>query len=212
MKTLCLLLLAAVTAPCALAQRGVDLLLDAEGVRRTGKTQVAEGTQQLDPQFSNGWGAGVGVNVWLSDRFSIEAKAAGFRSHLQVITRGSDFIAIADLGHAQIYPLTAVLQWHPFEHGLLRPYIGAGGAHIILRNVNRKIGNSGATGIKFSDPTGLLIDGGIRVNISKRWDAYGDVRYVPLETRGNTTFPGTTAQVQLHVKPVIAGFGIAYRY
>ena len=121
MKTLCLLFIMTIAAPCALAQRGVDLLLDAEGVRRTGKTTELTTGEQFTPDFSNGWGAGAGFNWWLGDRVSLEAKASGFRSRLRVTTRGSDFVAQADLGHAQIYPIMAVLQWHPMEHGVLRP-------------------------------------------------------------------------------------------
>jgi len=212
MKTFCLLLAITVTAPCALAQHGVDLLLDAEGVRRTGTTKSLTVGQEFTPDFSNGWGAGAGLNVWLSDRLSLEAKASGFRSRLRVTTRGSDFVSQADLGHAQIYPIMAVLQWHPVEHGMLRPYLGAGAAHIILKNVNEKLGSTPVTGIEFSDPTGLLLDAGLRLHISNKWDAFGDVRYVPVETRGSTRFTGTNAAVRLQVKPLIAGFGVAYRF
>jgi outer membrane protein W len=212
MKTLCLLLLVVLTAPCALAQRGFDLLLDAEGVRRTGRSSDFSIGPHYDPDFSNGWGAGAGLNVWLSDRMSIEGKASGFRARVHVITRGSDFVTDADLGHAQIYPIMAVLQWHPMEHGMLRPYIGAGAAHVILKNINNRISGTAVTGIKFSDPTGLLLDAGVRIHISNKWDAFGDVRYVPVETRGKTTFIGTTASTRLEVKPLIAGFGMAYRF
>src|SRR6185369_17254549 len=173
MKTFCLLLAITVTAPCALAQRGVDLLLDAEGVRRTGETKSLSIGQQFTPDFSNGWGAGAGLNWWLSDRVSFEAKASGFRSRLRVTTRGSDFVSQADLGHAQIYPIMAVLQWHPMEHGMLRPYIGVGAAHVILKNVNERIGNGGPNGIEFHDPTGLLLDAGTRLYFSDRWSLVG---------------------------------------
>ena len=213
MKRLVLLLLAGFVAMPIFAQRGVDLILDVEGVRRTGRTtNLSPGTEHFSPEFSNGWGAGAGVNVWLSDRLSIEAKASGFRSGLHVTTVGSDFVGQLDLGHAQIYPIMALLQWHPVEHGTVQPYIGAGGAHIILKDVNRQIGTSGAVGLHFNDPTGLLLDAGLRLHISNKWDAVGDVRYVPVETRGETTFPGTGSSVRLQVKPLIAGFGVAYRF
>jgi outer membrane protein W len=213
MKRLALLLLVGTIATPIFAQRGVDLLLDAEGVRRTGSTtDLSPGTQQFTPEFSNGWGAGAGVNVWLSDRVSFEAKASGFASNLHVTVVGSDFVGNLDLGHAQIYPIMALLQWHPVEHGTMQPYIGVGGAHIILKDVNQQIGSSGASGLHFSDPTGLLLDAGLRLHISNKWDAVGDVRYMPVETRGTTTFTGTGSSVRLQVKPLIAGFGVAYRF
>ena len=211
MKRLAFLLLAASFATPMFAQRGVDLILDAEGVRRTGTTSISPGTQ-LVPEFSNGWGAGAGLNVWLSGRLSIEAKASGFRSRLRAQTIGSDFVGEVDLGHAQIYPIMAVLQWHPVEHGTVQPYIGVGAAHVILKNVNREISEIGASGIEFSDPTGLLLDAGLRMHISNKWDVIGDVRYMPVETRGNTRLTGTSSSVRLQVKPLIAGFGVAYRF
>src|SRR5206468_1445181 len=103
-------------------------------------------------------------------------KASGFRSRLHVMTRGSDFVNDADLGHAQIYPIMAVLQWHPMEHGLLRPYIGVGAAHIILKNINNRVAGTAISGVKFSDPTGLLLDAGVRIHISNKWNAFGDAR------------------------------------
>lgn len=213
MKTICLPLLAVLLAPPLFAQHGVDLLLDAEGVRRTGDVSgFTPGTQRFTPDFTNGWGAGAGLNWWLSDRVSLEAKASGFRSRLHVTTAGSDFVTEFDLGHAQVYPIMAVLQWHPVEHGTFQPYIGAGAAHIILKNVNEQIGSTGVRGIEFSDPTGLLLDAGLRLHISNKWDAVADVRYMPVETHGKTTFTGTNASVRLEVKPLIAGFGVAYRF
>ncbi len=213
MKKFCFLLLIAVAGPSLMAQRGLDLIVDAEGVRRTGGTRdLTPGQREFIPEFSNGWGAGVGVNWWLSDRVSLEAKASGFRSRLNVTTVGSDFVTNVDLGHAQIYPIMAALQWHPFEHGMFRPYIGAGAAHVILKNVNERIGNSGPSGIEFSDPTGLLLDAGTRLQLSDRWALSADVRYVPVETKGRTTFPGTASAVRLQVKPLLAGFGVVYRY
>ena len=57
-----------------------------------------------------------------------------------------------------------------------------------------------------------MLDAGLRIHISNKWDAFGDIRYVPVETRGDTTFPGTNATVRLEVKPLIAAFGVAYRF
>jgi outer membrane protein W len=212
MKRLCFLLLLMTVARPLAAQRTLELILDAEGVRRTGQTLAARGTQQLTPNFGNAWGAGGGLNLWLSDRISVEGKIAGLVSHLHVQMRGSDFVVNADMGHAQIYPVMAVVQWHPVEHGTMRPYLGVGAAHIIMRNVNEQVGSSPATGIHFSDPTGLLLDAGLRLNMSKRWSFTGDVRYVPVETHGRTTFPGTESSVRFDMKPLIVSFGTAYRF
>jgi outer membrane protein len=137
-------------------------------------------------------------------------KAAGFGSHLRVRSTGSDFITNVDLGTAQIYPITAILQWHMTEHGTLRPYLGVGAAHIILRNINKRAGI--INGVEFDDPTGLVVDGGLEMRFSDRWSLTGDARYVPIETDSRAIFEGANAAVRMQVKPLIVSFGVAYHY
>lgn len=195
-----------------LAQRHFDLLLDAEGAHRTGTNTDFTPGVRYDPQFSNGGGIGGGINWYFTDRVSLEAKVAALQTHMRVRSIGSDFVATADLGHAQIYPITAVLQWHMLEHGAIRPYLGAGVGHIIVRNINKQIGPTGAGGIKFQDPTGLVVDGGLEARLSKRLGLTADARYIPVETSSRATFIGTTSSVVVHERPLIVSFGIAYHF
>jgi len=211
MYKLTIALLALLAAAPLMAQRRIDLLIDAEGARRTGHNEAFTPGFRFDPQFGTGGGAGVGLNFFLSDRVSIETKAAALESQLRVRIVGTDFIATANLGHAQIFPISAVLQWHLSEHGTIRPYLGAGVAHVILHDVNRSVGPS-ASGIHFKDPTGLVVDGGLEFNLSKRFGIYGDARYIPVETKSTASFTGTTSSVQMNVRPLIVSAGIAWRF
>jgi len=203
-------LLIGLAAPL-MAQHRIDFLIDAEGARRTAHNESFTPGFRFDPQFGTGGGAGAGLNFFLSDRVSIEAKAAVLESQLRVRIVGSDFIANADLGRAQIFPISAVLQWHLSEHGTIRPYLGAGVTHVILHDVNRSVASS-ATGIHFKDPTGLVVDGGLEVHLSKRFGIYGDARYIPVETKSTASFVGTTSAVQMNVRPLIVSGGIAWRF
>jgi len=209
--TLLSALLTVLAAAPLMAQRRIDLLIDAEGARRTGHNESFTPGIRFDPQFGTGGGAGVGLNFFLSDRVSIEAKASALESRLRVRMVGTDFIATANLGRAQIFPISAVLQWHLSEHGTIRPYLGAGVAHVILRDVNHSV-TSSATGIHFKDPTGLVVDGGLEFNLSKRFGIYGDARYIPVETKSTANFVGTTSAVQMNVRPLIVSAGIAWRF
>jgi outer membrane protein len=192
------------------AQKRVDLIVDAEGVRRTGEnTSFTPGTR-FDPSFSTGGGLGLGIDWFTSDRVSFELKVAALESDLTVRTIGSDFILVAQLGHAQVYPVTALVKWHVLEHGSLRPYLGIGAAYVILRDIERQ--TSRFSGINFKDPIGLAIDGGLMLELSRRWALSGDVRYVPIETSSRASFAGTESSVELNVKPLIVGFGIGYRF
>lgn len=211
MYKLTIALLALFAAAPLMAQRRIDLLIDAEGARRTGHNESFTPGFRFDPQFGTGGGAGVGLNFFLSDRVSIETKAAALESQLRVRIVGTDFIATANLGHAQIFPISAVLQWHLSEHGTIRPYLGAGVAHVILHDVNRSVGPS-ASGIHFKDPTGFVVDGGLEFNLSKRFGIYGDARYIPVETKSTASFTGTTSSVQMNVRPLIVSAGIVWRF
>jgi len=203
---------AALVALPVCAQRRVDIFLDGEAVKRTGTIAgFAPGTMRFEPSFRNGGGVGGGINLFVSDRLSFEAKVAalGTKSSIRVI--GSDFIAIAELGWTQIYPLSATMQWHPLERGAVRPYIGVGAVHTILKNINQRIGPT-ATGVRFKDPTGLLLDGGLEFNLGRHWNLLADARYVPIETTSRATFSGTASSVDLHVRPAVVSFGLGYRF
>ncbi len=196
----------------AAAQRRVDLFFDVEGVRRTGSTRAfTPGVTRFDPQFRTGGGIGGGLNWFFSDRVSLEAKVAGLATKTRISVIGTDFVAVADLGWAQLYPISGVLQWHMAERGAVRPYVGAGVVHTILKNINRRVGD-GATGIRFKDPTGIVVDGGLEFSLGKKWSLLGDARYVPMETKSRVSFPGTTSSLEMHVRPLIVSFGLAYRY
>lgn len=211
MYKLTIALLAVLAAAPLVAQRRIDFLIDAEGARRTGHNESFTPGVRFDPEFGTGGGAGVGLNFFLSDHVSIEGKAAALESQLRVRIVGSDFIATSDLGRAQIFPISAILQWHLSEHGTIRPYLGAGVAHVILHDVNRSVSGS-VTGIHFKDPTGLVVDGGLEINLSKRFGIYGDARYIPVETKSTASFVGTTSAVQMNVRPLIVSGGIAWRF
>ncbi|HEX9162770.1 MAG TPA: OmpW family outer membrane protein [Thermoanaerobaculia bacterium] len=143
MKRLIVFAIVAAGALPVFAQRRVDLIVDAEGVRRSSAARFEPNVIRFDPHFDTGGGVGGGINFFLTDRVSFEAKVAALESHLRIRSSGSDFVSVADLGRAQIYPITALLQWHMLEHAAIRPYVGAGVGHVIVRNIEKKAGSHG---------------------------------------------------------------------
>jgi len=209
-KLLFALALTLVAAPL-MAQRRVDLIFDVEGVRQNSKpSEFTPNETRFEPRFSTGGGLGLGINWFFSDRLSLEAKAAAIESSVRVRISGSDYLTFADLGHAQIYPMTAILQWHLNEHGAIRPYLGAGGSYTILRNIEKK--SNGFSGVNFKDPIGLVLDGGLEWRLSTKWGLNADVRYVAIETSSRATFVGTRSTVELDSRPLIASAGIVYHF
>lgn len=197
-------------ASTVLAQRRVEVIVDAEGVHRSSDVEIEPNRVSYVPRFDNGGGAGIGVAWFVSGRVALEFKAAGLASQLTIRRTGSDFITVGELGYAQIYPISAIVQWHPVDGGSFRPYLGIGAAYVILRNIEKSA--AGVTGVEFDDPTGLVINAGLRIPFSSRWSLNGDVRYVPVETSGRARFSGTGATAGIHVKPLIVGAGLAYRF
>lgn len=208
-QVVAVLFVLAVARP-ALAQRRVDLILDVEGVRNTNRYEFEPNVVRYEPEFANGGGLGGGVNWFFSTRVSLELKVAALDSRLRVRRTGSDFVAIADVGHAQIFPITALLQWHMLEKGGIRPYVGVGAGYVILKNVDRRF--IGAAGIEFDDPVGLVVDGGVLIPLGKRFSATADARYTPIESQARATFKGTPSSVKIDVKPLVVSFGIAYHF
>src|SRR5258708_37279977 len=80
MKGLMLAVLTALAAAPLLAQHRVDVLVDAEGAHRPGRNAELSTGVHFDPQFGTGGGARLGLNFFLTDRVSIEAKAAALES------------------------------------------------------------------------------------------------------------------------------------
>ena len=191
------------------AERRLDLIVDVEGVHRQNDFQGQPGDITYNPEFDNGGGIGVGLNWELSSRTSLEFKAAVLASQMQVTITGEDFVGVADIGYVTMVPLSAVIQWHPVEHGSLQPYIGAGVVHVFLEDIEQTLTQPRT---EFTNTTGLVLDAGLRIPFSKRWSFAGDIRYIPVETSGSVRFANQSTEGEMHVRPLIVGFGVAYHF
>lgn len=193
----------------ASAQERVEFMLDAEGVHRNSRYLDPEDLgARWQPRFENGGGVGGGVNVFFSRQVSLELKVAALGTHLRLREQGSDYVTNVDAGWTQVYPIMALLQWHPIDGGWLRPYIGAGVAHIIVKDLDA---SNTLPNAKFDNPTGLVLNAGLSVPVSDRLRAYGDVRYVPVETESSVQFDGDPP-ARMEVHPLILAVGLAYRF
>jgi outer membrane protein W len=201
---LCLLL---ASAP-AFAQSHIELILDVEGVHRSEHTEFRPNETRYQPQFDDGGGLGAGINWFFSDRVSLETKVASLASEMRVRRTGSDFITVQELGYAQIYPITAILQWHLFEDNVaIRPYVGVGAAYAILRDIDNEEGSA-----EFEDPTGLVVNAGVKIPMSSRFSFLADARYVPVESRATARFAGQSQPQVIDVRPLIVSFGVGWRF
>ncbi len=207
MKKLLFLSLLLLATPL-FAQRRVDVFFDLEGVRKTGGNRSFAPGARFVPEFDTGGGIGGGINWFLTDRVSVETKVAAVTADmsLSVVTPGTAITFRA--GDAKLYPISAMIQWHMAERRMLRPYLAVGAVHTILKDIDRNLGV--ATGIRFKNPTGLAVGGGLEISFGRRWSIFGDARYVPIETEARATFVGTPAMTVFNAKPLIVSTGISY--
>ena len=196
-------------AQASSAQDRVELIVDVEGVHRQNGGAVSGAGSAYQPEFENGGGFGLGVNWHFSGRVSLEVKAAVLASDMSLRVEEGDFVALVDVGYVNMVPVTALVQWHPFEKGSLRFYVGAGVAHVFIEDIE-------AEGLvprtEFSNTTGLVVDAGLRIPMSKRWSFTGDARYIPVETSGTARFGPNGIEGNLDVRPLIVSFGLAYQF
>lgn len=204
--SLALLLLAALPAA---AQRHFELFVDAEGVHRSSRHGFSPGESDYVPQFDEGGGLGGGVNWFFSERFSVEAKIAALATRMTLVTAGSDYVATLDLGWTTMYPVSAVAQWHPLPGKGIQPYLGAGLTYVIVSDVEETVGSPE---VRFGNPAGLVVAGGLRIPLGDQWVLFGDARYVPVETRGTIQFGRGTTVADMDVRPLIVAFGAGYRF
>jgi outer membrane protein W len=210
-RTAVVLLAMVITLPLA-AQRRVDLLVDVEGVYRQSGIDAGDATAVYSPRFETGGGIGAGVNVWMTGRVSLEFKAAVLASEMELRFIDGDAVTVLDVGFVNMIPLSAVVQWHPFEEGAIRPYFGAGAVYVMMQDVEQR---EQTPQTNFGGAAGLLLNAGLRVPLSKRFALTADARYVPVETRGTVRFgdddiEGTAGE--LDVRPLVVGFGLAYSF
>src|SRR5205085_4219062 len=86
-KLFAALVLTLVATP-VMAQRRVDLIFDVEGVRQNSKpSQFTPNERRFEPRFNTGGGLGLGVNWFMSDRLSLEAKASLLSSSVRLRRR-----------------------------------------------------------------------------------------------------------------------------
>jgi outer membrane protein W len=200
---------AIVTALPLAAQRRVDLLVDVEGVYRQSGIAAEGGVAIYSPRFETGGGVGAGVNVWMTGRVSLEVKAAVLASEMELRFVDGDAVSVVDVGFVNMIPISAVVQWHPFEDVGVRPYFGAGLVYVIMQDIGER---AQIPRTDFGASTGLLLNAGVRIPLSKRWAVTGDARYVPVETRGTVRFGDGETGGDLDVRPLVLSFGVAYTF
>lgn len=144
----------------------------------------------------------VDFTYFLTDHFALELIAATSR-HSITATAGSGI----DLGDVWALPPTLTLQYHPFDEGLFRPYVGAGLNYTIFYAADE---GPGFTDIDYDNSFGPALQVGADFALDDNWRLNFDVKKIWMNTDVTIQPGGITADVDLD--PWVVGFGIGYRF
>src|SRR6185295_15744266 len=120
--------------------------------------------------------------------------------HLAVIVLAVAFAVPAmaqrgrEIGYAPDDPVTAMPHWRMLKRAAIHRHFREGTGHVVLKNIDPIFGMSG---VHFEDPTGLVLDSGGKVALSRRFSVYGDARYAPVETHLGVTFGGNISSARI---------------
>lgn len=114
-----------------------------------------------------------------------------------------------------VLPPTLTAQYHFNSDGKVRPYLGAGINYTIFWNAratSQLTGAVGRTPVHINDSVGYALQGGVDIDISKKFFLNLDAKYVDMSPRATlyTTALGTQ-RVRTRISPVIVGVGFGIR-
>lgn len=148
------------------------------------------------------------VTYMATDSLGVELIAATTRHTITdngvatgALGKTSDIIGVTD-----VLPPTLLVQYHFFHAGKIRPYVGAGLNGTLF--YNSKSGMNGI-GLKVDNTVGYAFQGGVDVDLNKRWFVNLDLKYINIEPKA-TLYSGGAAAYTTDVKinPFVVGLGI----
>jgi outer membrane protein len=124
--------------------------------------------------------------------------------------------SIGKLADTWVLPPTLTLQYHFAPEGRIRPYVGAGLNYTIFykeRASGSLEGAVGPTDVSLKDSFGYALQLGADVPLNSGLFLNFDVKYIDMDTRArlSTTAAGVQT-VNIHIDPLVFGFGIGVRF
>jgi outer membrane protein len=146
------------------------------------------------------------VGYDLSDRWAVMVMA-GVPPRASVVGAGS-VAPFGKLGSVRFGPaiLTAVYrlpEWHR-----LRPYVGAGGAHLFII----KTYDAAVTDLQAHDSWGVVAQTGVEYRLSEKWELYADYKHVWLRVRADGLLAGEPVKARVKLNPDVISAGIKFRF
>jgi outer membrane protein len=216
-KILLLAMIGSFAAAPAFAQR-IELIGRVAWISTSGE-DVLEGSTPTNPvtleiDDKSGWGGA--VNLFLSNRFSIEVGASWVQPDV-LVTRSGDQVATLRGAKITMIPITGVLQYH--TGGRDRPwdvYFGAGVAYVFFDDVEGRVDEVDPDDLRridFENDYGIVGNLGLNLLLADHITFNFDVKYVPVKASANAVFAtGERSPTEISINPLIISAGIGWRF
>jgi outer membrane protein len=112
------------------------------------------------------------------------------------------------LGKVRFGPAVATVVYRlPEWHGL-RPYVGAGIAHLfILKEYDGSV-----TDLKVGDDWGFVLQTGVEYRLSRKWALFADYKHVGLSVPAAGYLAGEPIRAQVKLNPNLFSAGIKFHF
>jgi outer membrane protein len=144
----------------------------------------------------------LGVSYFLTDNLAVEV-IAGTTDHM-VKAKGPT--TNLDVLHTWVLPPTATLQYHFAPDAKVSPYLGTGVNYMLFYNGKDKNGFK----LRLDNGFGYAVQGGVDVAVTGPWSVNLDLKKIYFTTDAVDRVNGVKSKV--HLDPLVASVGLAYRF
>jgi outer membrane protein len=168
----------------------------------------------IDVDFESETGYGLGLNVFFTDRFSVEFAATSVESDV-AFESSNPLVPAFTGGSLEMIPITATLQWHFNPEGRFDPYVGAGAAYVLFDDLDGRddIDDIDLDAIEFEDDAGFVVNAGASFDITPNFALNLDAKYVPVSSAATAVFSsGPGVESDIDINPLILSAGLSLQF
>ncbi|MGD9253028.1 MAG: OmpW family outer membrane protein [Holophagae bacterium] len=164
-------------------------------------------------ELQSGAGLEFDATLLFAGQFAVEFTLGGIGHDVRAIGETAKCTGV-DGGTVWLIPVTAVFQYHPPIFGPWDPYVGIGLAYIApISNLTSEFEGLGFDELDLDGEAGFVAQAGVGYQLDDHWYLNIDFRYIQasIEARvrsGDTDYP----PVELDMNPLLAGFGVGFRF
>ena len=213
--TFCLAALTTATSTVAFAQDAGDFFIRARGIA----VAPTENVSDVLPTFPGGSASvetayvpELDFTYFVRDNIAVELILATSPHDLN----GTGVLApVGELADVMVLPPTLTVQYHFPAMGKFRPYAGVGINYTMFYDANASealIGAIGSTDVQVDESLGVAFQAGLDIDIDEKWFFNMDVKYIQIDTEATLDTSGLINTLDIDLDPIVAGFGIGYRF